>query len=196
MIGRLFCLYVKLLLPSIFNSVDFWSNTSCIVIDFELAYKNVNKKLLVLIVENVQDFSFRSPKSYKTTNQAFWYTGDLDEIVWKSGCLDYIELPNTLPSNSRGERFSEGSEKCKNFGTLIEKGIENMDDHGCPKVRDLIDSKTFETIGVCSIFNSWTDAVWNFLVQSFVFDLSFRLCLTFLSTRRMLKVFLFFPDER
>ena len=35
--GLLFCLYVKLFLPSIFNSVDFWSSMSCIVLDIELA---------------------------------------------------------------------------------------------------------------------------------------------------------------
>ena len=33
--GQLFCLYVKIFLPSIFNSVDFWSRMSCIVLDME-----------------------------------------------------------------------------------------------------------------------------------------------------------------
>ena len=33
--GLLVCLYVKLFLPSIFNSVDFWSSMSCIVLDIE-----------------------------------------------------------------------------------------------------------------------------------------------------------------
>ena len=35
--GLLFCLYVKLFLPSILNYVDFWSSMSCIVLDIELA---------------------------------------------------------------------------------------------------------------------------------------------------------------
>ena len=39
--GLLFYLYVKLFLPSILNSVDFWSSMSCIVLDIELADKNV-----------------------------------------------------------------------------------------------------------------------------------------------------------
>ena len=43
--GLLFCLYIKLFLPSIFNSADFWSSMSCIVLDFELADKNVIKEL-------------------------------------------------------------------------------------------------------------------------------------------------------
>ena len=35
--GLLFCLYVKLFLRSIFNSVDFWSSMSLIVLDIELS---------------------------------------------------------------------------------------------------------------------------------------------------------------
>ena len=43
--GLLFFLYVKLFLRSIFNSVDFSSSMSCIVLDIELAEKNVIKEL-------------------------------------------------------------------------------------------------------------------------------------------------------
>ena len=39
--GLLFCLYVKLFLPSIFNSVEFWSSMSFIVLDIELTEKNI-----------------------------------------------------------------------------------------------------------------------------------------------------------
>ena len=39
--GLLFCLYVKLFLPSIFNCVDFWSSMSLIVLDIELTDKNI-----------------------------------------------------------------------------------------------------------------------------------------------------------
>ena len=42
-IGILFCLYVKIFLPSIFNSVDFWISMSCIVLDIELTEKNILK---------------------------------------------------------------------------------------------------------------------------------------------------------
>ena len=37
--GLFFCLYVKLFLPSIFNSVDFWCSSSCFVLDIELTEK-------------------------------------------------------------------------------------------------------------------------------------------------------------
>ena len=40
-IGQFFCLSVKLLLPSIFKLVGFWSKMSCIAIDIELADVNV-----------------------------------------------------------------------------------------------------------------------------------------------------------
>ena len=36
----LFCLYVKIFLPSILNSVDFWSSMFFIVVDLELTEKN------------------------------------------------------------------------------------------------------------------------------------------------------------
>ena len=56
--GLLFCLYVKLFLPSIFNSVDFWSSMSLIVLDIELTDKNVIKELGLFIDGSVQRFSF------------------------------------------------------------------------------------------------------------------------------------------
>ena len=39
-----FCLYVKLFLPSIFDSVEFWSSMSLIVLVIELTEKNITKE--------------------------------------------------------------------------------------------------------------------------------------------------------
>ena len=64
--GLLFCLYVKLSLPSIFNSVDFWSSMFCIVLDVELTDKNVIKELGVFIDGSLQKFSFRPHKDFQT----------------------------------------------------------------------------------------------------------------------------------
>ena len=47
--GQHFCLHVKLLLPSIFKFIDFWSRLSCIVQNIELADIVVNKELGVFI---------------------------------------------------------------------------------------------------------------------------------------------------
>ena len=56
--GLLFCLYVKLFLPSILNSVDFWSSMSCIVLDIELTEKNRNKELGFFLMVLYKDFHF------------------------------------------------------------------------------------------------------------------------------------------
>ena len=44
---------------------------SCIVLDFGPADKNVIKELGVLVDGEVQGYSFRPPKRYKATKQAF-----------------------------------------------------------------------------------------------------------------------------
>ena len=64
-IGLLFCLYVKLFLPSIFNFVDFWSSMSCIVLDIELTEKNIIKELGLFFDRSVQAFSFCPQKTFK-----------------------------------------------------------------------------------------------------------------------------------
>ena len=105
--GLLFCLHVKLFLLSIFNSVDFRSTNSCIVLDSELADKNVTKKLGVFIDGNVQGYSFRPPKKYKPTKQAIWCTRNLHGDVWNGGSLDWSELPNILPRDVKGDNFAK-----------------------------------------------------------------------------------------
>ena len=48
----LFCLYVKIFVSSIFNSVDLWSSISCIVaLDIELADRDIIKELGVFLME-------------------------------------------------------------------------------------------------------------------------------------------------
>ena len=56
--GLLFCLYVKIFLPSIFNSFDFWSSLSLIVLDIELFEKNIIKELGLFNDGSLQGFSF------------------------------------------------------------------------------------------------------------------------------------------
>ena len=56
--GLLFCLYVKLFLPSIFNSVDFWSRMSFILLDMELNGKNIVNELELFIHGLYKDFHF------------------------------------------------------------------------------------------------------------------------------------------
>ena len=65
--GLLFCLYVKVFLPSIFKSVKFWSSMSCIALDIERADKNVIGELGVFNDGNDQVYSFLPPIKYKPT---------------------------------------------------------------------------------------------------------------------------------
>ena len=146
--GRLFCLYVKLFLPSIFNSVDFWSSLYCIVLDKELADENFIGESGVFIDGKFQGYSFCPPKKYKPTNQAFWRTWNLHGIVWNSGRLDYSELSNISLTAVKGQNFSKETAKCKTLRNLLDKEVENMEDHGRPKVQDLVD----EEIWTCSSY--------------------------------------------
>ena len=92
MAGLLFCFYVKLSLPSIFNSVNFWSSVSWIVLDIELADNNVIMEFGVFYGFKIQRYSIRLPQKYKPIKQAFWCRRNLHKIVWNSGRLDYSEL--------------------------------------------------------------------------------------------------------
>ena len=90
--GLLFCLYVKLFLPSIFNSVDFWSSMSLIVLDIELTEKNIINELGLYIDGSLQGFSFCPPKTFKPNKQTTWNTIHLHGFAWNSGKLHYEKL--------------------------------------------------------------------------------------------------------
>ena len=97
----------------------------------------------------VKEYSFRPPKNYKPQKQAFWCTRNLQGIMWKSDCLDNSELPNILPKDTKPEYFAKGTEKSKILGNLMDKEVENLDDHGCPKIRDLVDPRADGETWIC-----------------------------------------------
>ena len=68
--GLLFCLYVKLFSPSIFNSVDFRSSMSISILDIEPADINVFKELRVFY-GNVQVTHFDLQKSTNPQSKQF-----------------------------------------------------------------------------------------------------------------------------
>ena len=107
--GLIFCLYVKLVLPPIFKSVDFWSSICCIVLVIELEDKNAFKELGDFSDGKVQAYSFRPSKKYKPTKQAFWCTRNLHGIVWNGERWDYSELSDILPRAVKGEYFAKGT---------------------------------------------------------------------------------------
>ena len=65
-----------------------------------------------------------------------------------SGRLDYSEHSNILPRPVKGEYFARGTEKCKILGSLMDKEVENLKDHGSPKVHDLSE----EEVWICSSY--------------------------------------------
>ena len=73
--------------------------------------------------------------------QAVWCTRNLHQIVGNSGRLYYSELPNILASDVKGEYIAKEQKQSETLGSLLGKELENMDDHGCPKVQDIVDEE-------------------------------------------------------
>ena len=130
----------KKLLPSIFSSVDFWSSMSLIVLDIELTDEIIFKELGLYIDGSLQGFSFCPPKSFKPINQTTWNTSHLHGIAWSSGKLDYEKLfaPFYDIKVLNAEVFAKGLEKCRLLTNLLGRNVENLDDYGCPKTQDLV----------------------------------------------------------
>ena len=91
---------------------------SCILLDIELADKNVIKEVGFFIVGKFQGYSLRPSKKYKPTKQAFWYTRKLHGFVWNSRRLDYRDPSKIPPRAVKGENFGVRTEKCKTLGSL------------------------------------------------------------------------------
>ena len=149
--GLLLCLYIKLFLPSIFNSVDFWSSMPLIVLDMELTEKNIIKELGLLIDGSLQGFSFCPPKTFKPNKRTSWNTKHLHGIAWSSGKLDYEKLFAVFYDIKvmNAEVFAKGLEKCRLVTNLHGQNVENLDDYGCPKIQDLV--KT-DSLLICSSY--------------------------------------------
>ena len=59
--------------------------------------------------------------------------------MWISGYLDYSEFPNIRAKDIGGEYFAKRIKVFKILCNLMGQDVENLDDHGCPKVRNLVD---------------------------------------------------------
>ena len=149
--GLLFCLYVKLFLPSIFKSVDYWSSMSLIVLDIQLTEKNIIKGLRLYIGGFVQGFSFCPPKAFKPNKQTTWYTSHLHGIAWSSGRRDYEKLFAVFYDikGMNADLFAKGLERYRLLTTLLGQNVETLDDYGCPKMQDLV--KT-DSSWICSSY--------------------------------------------
>ena len=121
--GLFFCLYVKIILPSIFNSVDFRNSMSCIVLDIELTEKNIIEELGFYIDGSVRGFSLCPPNSFKPNKQTTWNTSHQNRIAWSSGKLDYEKLFAVFYDIKvlNAEVFAKGLEKCRLLTNLLDE---------------------------------------------------------------------------
>ena len=140
MTGLLFCLYAKIFLPAIFNSVDFWSSISLIVIDIELTENNIFEELGIFIDGSLQGFSFCPSKAFAPYKQTTWKTIHLHGIACSSGKLCYNKLFAVFYDIKvmNAEVFAKELEKCRLLTRLIGQNAEKLDYYGRPKIQDLV----------------------------------------------------------
>ena len=97
----------------------------CIVLDIELQHENVIMELGAFVDGKVQGYAIRCPNEYKLTKQM-----------------------TVLLRAVKGEYFAKRTEKCKIFCNLLDEDVGKLEDHGCPKVQDLVD----EEMWMCSSY--------------------------------------------
>ena len=116
---------------------------SGIILDIELADKNLFRELRVSIDGKVQGYSICPSKKYKPTKEAFWCTRNLHEIVRNKRGLDYSELSNIHHRAVYGKYFAKGTEKWKLPGTVSTEEVEDLEDDGCLKVQNFVDEEVW-----------------------------------------------------
>ena len=124
---------------------------SLIVLDIEPTEKTIIKELGLLIDGFLQGFSFCPPTTCKPNKQTTWNTSHLQRIAWSSGKLDFDRLFAVFYDIkvTNAEVFAKGIEKCRMLTRLLGQKVENLDDCGCPKIRDLV--KT-DSLWICSSY--------------------------------------------
>ena len=152
--GLLFCLYVKIFLPSIFNLIDFRTSKSFIVLDIELTEKNVIKELGLFIDSSVQGVLFCPPKTFKPNKQTKWNTNPLHGIAWSNGKVEYEKLFAVFYDINvlNAEVFAKGFEKCRLLTRLLGQNVENLDDYGCRKIQGLARKGKVNSSWICSSY--------------------------------------------
>ena len=95
----------------------------------------------VFIDGKILGYSFRPPKKYKPKKQAFWCSRNLLGIVRNSGLLDYSELSIFLLKAVKGEYFAKALEKGNLLSKFLDKAVESLEDHVCPKIQGLVDEE-------------------------------------------------------
>ena len=122
-----------------------------IVLDIELTEKNIIKGLGLYIKRFLQGLPFCPPKTFKPNKQTTWNTTRLYGIAWSGGKLDHEKLFAVFYDVKvmNAEVFAEGLEMCTLLTTLLGQNVEKVDDHGCPKIQDLVKA---DSAWICSSY--------------------------------------------
>ena len=106
----------------------------------ELTEKDIIKELGLCIDDSLLGFSFCPTKTCKPNKQTTWSTRHLYGIAWSSGKLDYDKLFAVFYDIKvmNAEVLAKGLEKCRLLTRHLGQNVENLDDYGCPKIRDLV----------------------------------------------------------
>ena len=115
---------------------------SLIVLDKELTEKNIIKELGLLIDGSLQGFSFCPPRTFKPNEQTSWNTKHLHGIARSSGKLDSEKLFAVFYDikEMNAEVFAKNLEKRRLLTAFLGQNVENLDDYGCPKIQDLVET--------------------------------------------------------
>ena len=84
-------------------------------------------------------YSFRLPKGHKCTKHALSVFNNFAKNcaeLWKFG---YNELQNVVTRNGKAQYLATGTKKGKILSNLLEKVMENLCDHGCLKIQELVE---------------------------------------------------------
>ena len=113
--GILFCLHVKIFVPSILYLIDFCNSMSLIVLDIEVTEKTKIKERGLFVDGFLQVFSFCPPRLCTPNKQTTWNTSHLHGTAWSSGKLDYDKFFAALYDIKvmSAEVSAKGVEKCR-----------------------------------------------------------------------------------
>ena len=150
----LFCHYVKLFLPSISNSVTFWSSMSILVLDIWLAEKKFLGSCEFLIMGTLRDTHSILQKSTNRRSKHFGVQEICTEKCWTvvvGTTVSFRTFPikKLKPKNSQKE-----TEKGKILGSLMDKEEKILVIVAVSKYKNLLNLQQMKTTGFVRVTNS------------------------------------------
>ena len=124
---------------------------SLIVLEIELTEKNINKEMGFFIDGSLQGFSICPSETFVPNKQTTWNTSHLNGIACSTGKLEYEKLFAVSYDIKvmNAEVFAKGFENCRLLTRFLGQIVENLDDYGCPKTRDLAGAGKTDSSWIC-----------------------------------------------